>query len=356
MKKIEQQPRSSMEALSLERIAQLTSSQLVGNPLQLISNVADLESATFSDASFLSNPRYEQSMRNSLAGAIFIHSSAKLLDGKNFLLSDDPSLAFQKLVDHFYKDAMELTGFTDIHPTAVIHPTAHIGKQVAVGPHAVVDKAVIVGDKTSIGAGTYIGPSSKIGKECHIFPNVTIRERSQIGDRVILQPGCVIGSCGFGYITDKQGKHIKLNQVGTVVIEDDVEIGANTTIDRSRFKETRIKRGTKIDNLVQIAHGVTVGQDNIIVSQAGIAGSSETGRHVVLGGQVGLVGHIKLADGVMVAASSGVSKSIPQAGKYGGIPAVPLNEYNRNAVYLRNIERYIDQIKSLEKRLEKLEK
>jgi UDP-3-O-[3-hydroxymyristoyl] glucosamine N-acyltransferase len=176
-----------------------------------------------------------------------------------------------------------------------------------------------------------------------------------IGNRVILQPGVVIGSCGFGYTTDKQGRHAKLNQVGGVHIEDDVEIGANTTIDRSRFKMTIVRRGTKIDNLVQIGHGSIIGSDNMIVAQAGIAGSVETGSHVVLAGQCGIAGHVKLGKGVIMIAKSGVDKSLPEGGKYGGAPAVPLAEHNRTQVYLRNIEKYIKQLKALEARMDKLE-
>lgn len=184
---------------------------------------------------------------------------------------------------------------------------------------------------------------------------MTVRELCIIGNRVILQPGVVVGSCGFGYITDKQGRHTKLNQLGNVIIEDDVEIGANTTIDRSRFKNTEIRRGTKIDNLVQIGHGVILGEDNIIVAQTGIAGSSKLGKNVILAGHVAVAGHLQICDRVVVAGCSGVTKSITEAGKYGGVPAVPLQEYNRNAVYLRNIEASIQKIKELESRLQALE-
>lgn len=195
-----------------------------------------------------------------------------------------------------------------------------------------------------------------IGSDCHLYPNAIVRERCQIGNRVILQPGAVIGSCGFGYTTDNRGRHSKLNQVGIVIIEDDVEIGANTTIDRSRFKATVIGRGTKIDNLVQIAHGVVIGQDNIIVSQTGIAGSTRTGNWVIIGGQVAITGHITIADRVMIAARTGISKSITEAGKYGGLPAVPLKEHQRHSVYLRNIEKYVKEIKELQDRLFELER
>ena len=204
-------------------------------------------------------------------------------------------------------------------------------------------------------ANAYIGPFTTIGQDCTIHPHVTIRERCQIGNRVILQPGAVIGSCGFGYSTDKMGNHTKLEQMGIVAIEDDVEIGANTTIDRSRFKVTKIGCGTKIDNLVQIGHGVSIGKSNLIVAQVGFSGSSSTGNWVVVGGQSGFVGHVSIADGVMIAAKSGISKSITKKGQFGGNPAVPLEEHQRTAVYLRNIKRYIDKIQALEERLSHLE-
>lgn len=343
-----------VKEFSLAELAELTGAQLVGNPDHRISNVADLESAEAKDASFLANPRYEQAMRKSNAGVIFVDPKTALAEGRNFLISENPSQAFQQLIDTLHARSSELTGFSGIHPTAVIHETCKLGQQVTVGPHAVLDKNSKIGDRTFIGAGCYIGPETVIGSDCILHPHVTVREQCLVGNLVILQPGVVIGGCGFGYTTDK-GRHIKLNQVGNVTLEDDVDIGANTTIDRARFKTTRIGRGTKIDNLVQIAHGVNIGPHNIIVAQTGIAGSTETGKYVVLAGQTAIAGHIKLADGVMISAKSGVSKSLPKAGKYGGIPAVPLPEYNRTSVYLRNIETYVKEIQSLKARLEALE-
>lgn len=339
---------------TLDEIAKLTGCTLVGNGNHLIKDVADLESATNEDASFLSNPRYEQAMGRSSAGVIFIHPEVKRPEGRNYLLTNDPTLAFQTLVNHFFKGAAEKSGFMGVHPTAVIHESAKIGAQATIGPYAIIDKGVVLGDRVTISSGSYIGPHTTIGNDTFIHPHVTVRERCTIGSRVILQPGAVIGSCGFGYFSDKLGKHHKLDQVGTVTIQDDVEIGANTTIDRSRFKTTLIGRGSKIDNLVMIGHGVRVGEDNMIVSQTGIAGSTETGRNVILGGQVGLAGHIKLADNIMIAASSGVSKSLQKSGKYGGIPAVPLEEYNRNAVLLRNMESLVARVKELEQKIKSL--
>ena len=206
----------------------------------------------------------------------------------------------------------------------------------------------MIGNNTVIGSHAIISAGVKIGKECHIHPHVTIREGSELGDRVVIQPGAVIGSCGFGYSTDAQGKHQKQEQMGIVVLEDDVEIGANTTIDRARFKETRICRGTKVDNLVQIAHNVVLGAHNLIVSQTGISGSVKTGKYVVMAGQTGTVGHIEVADGAMFAARSGIKKSIKVSGKYGGNPAIPLAEHQRDQVYLKNIQKMAAKLRELE--------
>lgn len=343
------------KALNLEELAKITKCKLVGNPNHIILNVADLESATPQDASFLANARYQQAMTKSTAGVIFIDEQTPSTDGKNYLISKDPSQAFQQLVDTFFPQRKQPSGFQGIHSSAVIHETAKLSQGVVVGPHAVIDENVEIGSNTFIGAGSYIGPDTIIGSDCTIHPRVVIREQCILGNRVIIQPGAVIGACGFGYLTDKQGKHTKLNQVGNVKIEDDVEIGANTTIDRARFKSTVVGKGSKIDNLVQLGHGVRLGEHNIIVAQSGIAGSSSTGKHVVIAGQVAIAGHLHLESGTMIAGKSGVTKSLPP-GKYNGIPAVPVGEYNRNAVYHRNMEKYVNQIKDLDARLKSLEK
>lgn len=342
------------KTFTLQELAAYTHSKLVGLPSYKIDGVADLESATSSEVSFLANTRYEGAMRRSKAGVIFISTNYPPIEGRNFLLNENPSLAFQKTVEAFYGSSLGQSGFNGIHPTAVVHESSKIGKNVTIGPHAVIDQGVTIGDSTTISANCFIGAETSIGTDCLLHPHVTVRERCKIGNRVILQPGAVIGGCGYGYITNEKGQHIKLTQVGIVVIEDDVEIGSNTTVDRARFKATTVKRGTKIDNLVQIAHGVSVGENNLIVAQTGIAGSSSTGRNVVIGGQSAVAGHIKLGDQVMIAACSGVSKTLTRPGPYGGVPAVPLNEYNRNSVYLRNIETYIDEIKKLREELDAL--
>lgn len=342
-------------AFTLEELAVFTHSKLIGNPKHQISNVASLESASPQDASFFSNLKYENAMRSSAAGVIFIAPDVTLDEGHNFLITENPSRAFQKTLEALSR-GVEFSGFTGIHPTAVIHETAIIGQDVTIGPHAVIDQQVTIGEKTFIGANCYIGPSTTVGNNCILHPNVTVRESCQIGNRVIIQPGAVIGSCGYGFTTDNTGRHTKLNQLGTVVIEDDVEVGANTTIDRSRFEATRIGRGTKIDNLVQIAHGVIVGEDNLIVAQTGIAGSTKLGKNVILAGQVAVAGHLSIADRVIVSARTGVSKSLTTVGgKYGGVPAMPISDHNRISVHLRNITAYVDMIKELQQRLDSLE-
>lgn len=335
------------KSITLAELAILTDCLLVGNSTYEISGVADLENANAYDASFFSNSRYQQAMKNSNAGVIFIDLTTPLVDGKNYLVSSQPSQAFQKFIDFLYPPRKTPSAFTGIHPTAVIHESAILEEGVSIGPYAVIDEQVKIGKNTFIGSGVYIGPETIIGSLCLIHPHVTIREKCYIGNRVIIQPGAVIGSCGFGYITDKQGQHIKLNQVGNVLVGDDVEIGANTTIDRARFKSTSIGQGSKIDNLVQLGHGVNVGNYNIIVAQTGIAGSTSTGKYVVLAGQVAIAGHLHLDDHVTVAGKSGVTKSL-SPGKYGGIPAAPIKEYNRNQVYLRNIEKFVRRLKDLE--------
>lgn len=346
---------ASKKSYTLTELAKLTHSKLVGDPKHAIENVADLETATAADASFLNNPRYEQAMRQSKAGVVFIDGATTPIEGRNFLVSANPTVAFQTLIDTLYGKQIQ-TGFEGIHATAVIHDTAVIGKNVVIGPHAVIDQEVVIGDGSRIGAGSYIGPKTHIGKECLIHPRVTIRENTVIGNRVHIQPGAVIGSCGYGYATDQKGHHTKLNQVGNVILEDDVEVGANTTIDRARFKSTKVGQGSKIDNLVMIAHGVVIGKHCFVVAQTGIAGSTEIGNHVILAGQTAIAGHLKIADKTIITGCSGVSKSITKAGeKWGGVPVMPLADYNRNSVLLRNMEHFVAQIKELQAKVAKLE-
>jgi UDP-3-O-[3-hydroxymyristoyl] glucosamine N-acyltransferase len=211
----------------------------------------------------------------------------------------------------------------------------------------VIDADVEIGSGTYIAAHVYIGPETKVGAGCILHPHVVVREGCSIGDRVILQPGAVIGSCGFGYTTSAEGHHTKLAQIGTVQLADDVEIGANTAIDRGRFasQSTRIECGTKLDNLIQIAHGVTIGAHCVIAGQTGIAGSTKIGAHTTIGGQVAIAGHLTLANRVTIAGKSGVAKSL-SSGVYGGIPAQPISDYNRSAVIIRQLPTLLKQLQA----------
>ena len=338
---------------TLQELAKLTQATLIGDPNHLICGVESLETASAEDASFLANLRYKDAMLRSLAGVVFISNQLQERpSNRNYLVCEDPSVAFQIVANLFLDSPYNKSGFEGIHPTAVIHPTATIGKGVQIGPYVTIDQGASIGDNTQIFPHVCIGAGVSIGESCILHPHVTVRERCTLGNRVILQPGAVIGSCGFGFATNAQGKHIKLDQLGIVEIQDDVEIGANTTIDRARFKKTIISYGTKIDNLVQIGHNVQIGPHNIIVSQTGISGSTKTGKYVVFGGQCGIVGHLEIADGVIVASRGGVSKSLPP-GKYSGTPVLPLNEYNRQKVHLRKITEYVKRIEELEKKVYK---
>lgn len=337
------------KSYTLAELSVICNAQLIGDPNHTISGVNALEDATSKDASFLANDRYTEAMKKSNAGVICISPKDDLPHGLNFLLSDDPSRLFQSIAELYTPTSS--SGFTGIHPTAVIHPLAKIAPNVTIGPYVVIDRDVKIGPNTYIGPHVSIGFEVEIGSDCHINPQCTIRERSLIGNRVILQPGVVIGSCGFGYTPDQLGRFTKLEQIGIVVLEDDVEIGANTTIDRARFKATIIRKGSKIDNLVQIAHNVEIGEHNVIAAQTGIAGSSKTGKYVMLGGQVGIVGHVELADQVMIATRGGVSKSL-KSGKYRGSPALPISEFQRQEVHVRKLEEYIQRLKKIEKKLQ----
>jgi len=336
---------------TLQELAKRLQVELEGDANHVISGVADLESATSHEVSFLGNMNYESKMRESKAGCIVMQPTIERPKGGNYLLAADPTRTFQELIELFLQNVPKYSYFEGIHPTAVIHPRAKVSESAQIGPYVVIDADVLIGDRTFIGPHTCIGPKTSVGSDCVIHANVTVREDCVIGNRVVIQPGAIIGSCGFGFTTDAKGHHTKLNQLGRVSIGDDVEIGANTTIDRARFQTTEIGKGTKIDNLVQIGHQVKVGPHNLIVAQTGIAGSTETGTNVVLAGQVAVNGHIKLASGVIVTARSGVSKSLLKAGKYGGVPAMPLAEYNKLAVHLLNLPALTQEVKAIRKEL-----
>ncbi|MCH1430408.1 MAG: UDP-3-O-(3-hydroxymyristoyl)glucosamine N-acyltransferase [Chlamydiales bacterium] len=339
--------------LTLNEIAELCECQVKGDGEKTIDGVSTIGQATETEVTFVANPRYVSQIALTQAGAIFISNEMSTPEDKNFLIAKDPSQAFQKLLEHFYQDE-GFTQFEGIHPLSVVHSEATIGKNVNIGPHCVVDAGVEIQDSCVIGAGTYLAKGVKVDEGSIIHANVTIRELVTIGKRVIIQPGAVIGSCGFGYAPNEKGQIVKLKQLGTVIIEDEVEIGANTTIDRARIGATIIKKGTKVDNLVQVAHGVELGENNLIVAQSGFAGSSKTGNYVTVAGQSAINGHIEVTSGVTLAAKSGVTKSIQEAGQYGGFPAKKIDRFRRQQVLIDRLDEKFKQVASLQKDIDKL--
>jgi UDP-3-O-[3-hydroxymyristoyl] glucosamine N-acyltransferase len=259
----------------------------------------------------------------------------------------DPSKAFEQAIFKFAP--RPITFPPGIHPTAVLAPGTSLGEAVSIGAHVVVEAGARIGDRTHVGANSYVGHETTIGAGCLIYPNVTIRERIKIGDRVIIHSGTVVGSDGFGFEMTAIG-HKKVPQIGIVQIDDDVEIGANTTIDRARFGRTWIQEGVKIDNLVQIAHNVVIGKHSIIVAQVGIAGSVRIGSGVVIGGQAGIIGHIEIDDGTMIGAQSGIGKSL-HGGTWWASPAVPLKEAKEQIALVRRLGKLFERVKALEEKV-----
>jgi len=337
---------------TLKEIAKLIDGEVVGNGDILITGASGIREAVEGDITFLANSKYSPLMAKTRATAIITSNEAQQETTKPVILTPNPSLAFVKIISMFTPD--DAGHPSGIDGTAVIGKNVSLGKNVTIGAYSVVGDNATIGDNVIIYAGCYIGHHTKIGSATLIYPHVSIRERISIGRNVIIHSGAVIGSDGFGFATIK-GAHHKIPQVGTVEINDDVEIGANVTIDRARFNKTVIGRGTKIDNLVQIAHNVIIGENSLIVAQVGIAGSAVVGNNVTLGGQAGLVGHITIGDNAIVTGQSGVAKSVPADTMVSGYPARPFMTTQRVNASLQNLPKLFDLVKELKKKIEALE-
>jgi len=334
-------------SFTLQEIADLCGGELTGDPALKISGAASLSEAVPGEVSFYADPRYMSRLKKTRASAIFVTCDFSEKTDAAQIRVANPSKAFEQLV---FKLAPKPIAFKPgIHSTAIVDPSAKIGRDVSIQPHTVIEANVSIGDKTVIGAGCYVGHESVLGDLCLIYPNVTIRERTRIGARVIIHSGAVIGADGFGF-ESVEGRYQKIPQIGIVQIDDDVEIGANTTIDRARFGRTWIQEGVKIDNLVQIAHNVIVGRNSIIAAQTGISGSTRVGEKVMMAGQVGVIGHLTIDDNTVIAAQSGVSKDLP-GGAWFGSPAVPLSEAKRQIAWIHRLGKLFERIRALEKRL-----
>jgi UDP-3-O-[3-hydroxymyristoyl] glucosamine N-acyltransferase len=332
---------------TLQELATMSGGELVGDPALEITGAASLAEAVAGEITFFSDPRYGPLLRKTHASAVFVPLNFFDNISAAQIRVANPSKAFEQVV--LKLAPKPVTFAAGIHPSAIVDPTAQIGERVSIRPCAVIEAGARIGDDTVIGAGTYIGQETVIGSACLIYPRVTIRERGRIGSRVIIHSGAVIGADGFGFkMVD--GRQEKNQQLGIVQIDDDVEIGANTTIDRARFGRTWIQEGVKIDNLVQVAHNVVIGRHSVVAAQTGISGSTRVGDYVQMGGQVGIVGHVEIADGSMIAAQSGVSKSIP-GGTWFGYPAMPMPEARRQIGWIRRLGKLFARVKEIERKL-----
>jgi UDP-3-O-[3-hydroxymyristoyl] glucosamine N-acyltransferase len=334
----------------LKELAEWVNGTVVGDGKIEISGVAAIEEARPGEITFIANPKYLPNLSQTNASAVIVSNEVTQAD-KPLLCVTNPQLAFAKILTLFSQKPYQPKG---IDPHAWISPTAKLGKDVTLYPFVYIGDRCTIGDRATLYPGVSVGEDSSIEEDSILYANVSVYSGTIIGKRVILHSGVVVGSDGFAYV--KEGKrNVKIPQVGTVEIEDDVEIGANTTIDRAALGKTIIRRGVKIDNLVQVAHNVVIGEDSIIVAQVGIAGSAKIGSNVTLGGQVGVAGHIEIGDNAMVGAQAGVIHDLPGNQGYHGSPALPQREYIRAITTLPKLPEMRKTLLGLEKRLQKME-
>jgi UDP-3-O-[3-hydroxymyristoyl] glucosamine N-acyltransferase len=307
---------------------------LLGDGSITVSRVSSLQSATSESLVFVEDAQHLDTALRSSAGAVIAGAFAVSAESKPILISPQPRLTFARAAKLLRGPARDRA----IHPSAIVPTPAEVGKNVAIGPRAILGEHVKIGDETTIGAGSVIGEGVAIGSYCRLDANVTIYPGTTLGNQVIVQAGAVLGSEGFGYVRDSQtGHYEQFPQIGRLVIEDDVEIGANSTIDRGALDETRIRRGTKIDNLVHVGHNVQIGQDVVIAAQTGLSGSVTIEDNVIIGGQVGIADHVRIEAGAILGAQSGVPTKKVIRGKgvvFWGTPARPIREYLRELAFL----------------------
>lgn len=343
-----------MATLTLEEIARLCGATLEGDGSRSVVGPAPLADARADEVSFLGNPRYQAELASTEAGAVLVPRDlrAGARAGLALLRCDDPSRAFSRVIAAFRPPPDRPA--PGVHPTAVLHPRARVAAGASIGPLVVVGEEAEIGAGALLHAGVHVGARAVVGAESVLHPHVVLYHDVRLGERCIVHAGTVLGSDGFGFEPTPTGWE-KIPQCGTVEVGDDVEIGANVTVDRGRFRATRIASGVKIDNLVHIAHNVDVGESALLLAQVGIAGSSRIGRRAILAGQVGVIGHVTVGDGARVSAQSGVAKDLEAGGDYFGSPARPQREGLRQVAALGRLDAMRKQVERLEQRLRALE-
>ena len=333
--------------LKITDIAKLVGGEIAGDKSLTVSSVNKIEEAEEGQLTFISNPKYAKYIETTGASVVLV-SNDFVDTNKTIIRVDNPYLAFLKILRIFHPGQTIIE--PGIHPMAVIDPTSQLGENVAISAHVFVGKNCKIGNNVKLYPCVVISDNVEIGDDTVLYPNTTVREQVKIGKNVIIHNGTVVGSDGFGFAREGQIYH-KIPQVGIVVIEDNVEIGANCTIDRATLGETRIKKGVKLDNLVQVAHNVVIGENTVIAAQTGVSGSTKIGKDVIIGGQVGFVGHIELGDNTSVGAQSGVSKSLPPNAIYFGCPAKPIMQAKREEAALRKLPELLKRVSELERKL-----
>ena len=349
---MKKQPKSHPPRMTVQELARLLNCPFEGEGSTEIRGFNSLEKAQKGEFSFLSHRQYRPFLEKTKASAVIIPADEKF-DKIPVIRSENPYLAFIKAVEFFYQQY--LPG-PEIHPTALVSSSAKIGKDVAIGAYSYIGEEAEIGANSIIFPLVAVYPKVKIGERTVIHSGVSLREGVRLGNEVIVHNGAVIGSDGFGFLLDKGGSPVKIPQTGTVIIEDKVEIGANTTIDRAALGETIIRKGTKIDNLVQVAHNVEIGENSFLAGQAGIAGSSRLGKKVVMGGQAGVADHLNIGDNVQMAAQAGIMKDLPASSIVAGTPQMDIKNFMRIVASLPQIPELLKTVKSLRAKIEELER
>ena len=340
----------SPAGFTLGELAATLGAKLEGDPGQRVTGVASLDAAGPEQISFLIDPRYRSAAESSRAGALLVSDSVSGLAGP-LLRSSTPQQALIALLTLFHPAAAAPSG---IDASAIVGPEARVDPSASIGAMAVICAGATIGPRVRVHPLVYVGPGVEVGEASVLHPRAVLCEGVRLGCRVVVQPGAVIGGDGFGYVFDNGG-HKKIPQVGSVVIEDDVEIGANTTIDRAMLGRTIIRRGTKIDNLVQIGHNVEIGEHSIIVAQVGISGSCRLGRGVIAAGQVGFADHLTIGDGAVLGAQAGVAEDVPAGERRLGTPAMPMLQAKRLFASQKHLPDMTRRLRAAERRLEELE-